>query len=67
MNPCKWDENMKFICMHCGISFDGNNDKFCAQSCRDSHIVALEKRIREAVRDSSSHTERFSNLWINYN
>ncbi len=51
---------MKLICMHCGKSFEGNNAKFCSQPCKDAHIVSLEKRVREAVHDDSSHTDRFS-------
>ncbi|NJK78311.1 MAG: hypothetical protein HC944_06475 [Nanoarchaeota archaeon] len=52
---------MKIICIHCGRSFEGDKTKFCSQGCRDSHIVALEKRIREAVDTDSSHTNRLSN------
>ena len=51
---------MKLICMHCGRSFEGNSTKFCSQSCRDARIVALERRIREEVRNNSSHTDKLS-------
>ena len=52
--------SMKIICLHCGKVFDGDKTKFCSQGCRDSHIVALEKRVREAVDTDSSHTTRLS-------
>lgn len=51
---------MKLICLHCGKSFEGNNAKFCSQGCRDSRIVAIEKRIREAVEQDPSHTKKLS-------
>ncbi|MFB5626568.1 MAG: hypothetical protein ACE5R5_00015 [Nitrosarchaeum sp.] len=51
---------MKIICLHCGKPFEGDNAKFCSQGCRDSHIVALEKRIREAVKEDPSHTRKLS-------
>ncbi|MCE2505589.1 MAG: hypothetical protein J4F36_03765 [Nitrosopumilaceae archaeon] len=46
--------------MHCGRAFEGNNAKFCSQACKDSHIAALEKRVRQAVDDDPSHTKRMS-------
>lgn len=46
--------------MHCGNSFEGENIKFCSQGCRDSHIVAIEKRVIEAVETDSSHTKKMS-------
>ena len=51
---------MKLICMHCGKEFEGNNEKFCHNSCRDAHIVSLENRIREAVNDDPSHTKKMT-------
>lgn len=52
---------MKLICGHCGKSFEGNNTKFCSQGCRDAFIVAVDKRVREAVKDDPSHTTKMSN------
>jgi len=51
---------MKLVCIHCGNAFEGNNEKFCSQGCRDSYIVSLDKRTREAVRDDPSHTSQMS-------
>lgn len=51
---------MKIICLHCEKSFDGNNAKFCSQNCRNSHIINIEKRIREAIEDDPSHTRKMS-------
>ncbi|MBC8251252.1 MAG: hypothetical protein H8E89_06680 [Candidatus Nitrosopelagicus sp.] len=51
---------MKIICVHCGKSFEGKNTKFCSQGCRDSYIVAIDKRTREAVKDDPSHTTQMS-------
>ena len=51
---------MKLICVHCGRSFEGDNVKFCSQGCRDAHIVSLDRRIREAVRNDTSHTREMS-------
>ena len=53
---------LKLVCMHCGKAFEGNMDKFCSQSCKDVHIVELAKRIRKAMQNNPSHTERFSRL-----
>ncbi len=46
--------------MHCSKPFEGENTKFCSQGCRDSHIVALERKIREIVDSDTSHTKKFS-------
>jgi hypothetical protein len=46
--------------VHCGKPFEGDNAKFCSHGCRDSHIVAIEKRVREAVDNDSSHTRKMS-------
>ena len=51
---------LKLVCMHCGDAFEGKNEKFCSHGCRDSHIVSLEKRTREAVRDDPGHTAKMS-------
>ncbi len=46
--------------MCCGEAFEGNNEKFCSSGCRDSYIASMEKRVREAIRDDPSHTEKMS-------
>ncbi|MEC4848795.1 MAG: hypothetical protein RI100_06370 [Nitrosarchaeum sp.] len=51
---------MKLICMHCSKPFEGENTKFCSQGCRDSHIVALERKIREIVENDTTHVKKFS-------
>ncbi|MCV0372274.1 MAG: hypothetical protein K5793_01790 [Nitrosarchaeum sp.] len=51
---------MKLVCHHCGKSFDGTNEKFCHDSCRDAHIVEIENKVREAVENDSSHTKKIS-------
>ena len=51
---------MKLICEHCGKSFEGDNTKFCSQGCRDSYIVAIDKRAREAIKGDPSHTTKMS-------
>ncbi len=53
-------EDMILVCLHCGKPFDGNNEKFCNNDCRDSHIVAIESRVREAVDNDHSHTKKLS-------
>ena len=47
---------MKLVCEHCGKYFEGKNEKFCSNGCRDSHITSIEKRVREAVTNDPSHT-----------
>ncbi len=51
---------MLLVCLHCGKSFEGNNEKFCSNSCRDSHITSIEKRVKEATEHDPSHTEELS-------
>jgi len=51
---------MKSVCKGCGNSFESNGEKFCNNACRDSHIDKLEKIVREAVKNDSSHTQKFS-------
>ena len=46
--------------MHCGDAFEGNNEKFCSNGCRDSYIASMKKRAREAVRDDPGHTAKMS-------
>ena len=48
------------VCLHCGRSFDGNNEKFCNNDCRDSFIVGIERRVREATENDFSHTKKLS-------
>lgn len=52
---------MKLVCILCGESFEGDNVKFCSQGCRDSYIVAIDKRTREASHNDPGHTEKLSN------
>ncbi|PIW33524.1 MAG: hypothetical protein COW27_00280 [Nitrosopumilales archaeon CG15_BIG_FIL_POST_REV_8_21_14_020_37_12] len=56
----KTREKLKLVCHHCGKSFDGTNEKFCHDSCRDAHIVEIENRVKEAVKNDSSHTNKIS-------
>ncbi|MCV0431862.1 hypothetical protein [Nitrosopumilus sp.] len=51
---------MRLICLHCSKVFEGEKAKFCSQVCRDSFIVNIAKRTREAVRDDPSHTRELS-------
>lgn len=51
---------MKLICVHCGRSFEGDNVKFCSQGCRDAYIVSIDRRVREAVKNDTSHTRKMS-------
>ena len=52
---------MKLVCMHCGKKFEGNNEKFCHNSCRDAHIISIENKVRESVKNDPSHTTKMSN------
>ena len=49
---------MSLVCLHCGKSFEGINEKFCSNGCRDSHISSIEKRVKEATKNDRSHTEK---------
>ncbi len=51
---------MKLVCKGCGHSFESNGEKFCNNTCRDSHIDKLEEMVIEAVKNDSSHTKKFS-------
>lgn len=51
---------LKLVCTHCSKLFEGENTKFCSQGCRDSYIIAIDKRTREAVKDDPSHTIHLS-------
>ncbi|QLH11292.1 hypothetical protein DSQ20_07310 [Nitrosarchaeum sp. AC2] len=50
---------LESICMHCGNSCE-DNDKFCSQNCRDSHIIEITVRINEATQNDKSHTKKIS-------
>lgn len=51
---------MSIVCLHCGKSFEGDNEKFCNNGCRDSHITLIEKRVEEATENDQSHTKKLS-------
>jgi len=51
---------LNLTCVLCGKLFEGDNAKFCSQGCRDSYIVAIDKKTREAVKDDPSHTAQMS-------
>ena len=53
---------MRLVCLHCGKEFEGNNEKFCGNGCRDAHILSLENKVRESVKNDHSHTTKMSNL-----
>jgi len=51
---------LKLICKNCGRSFEGKNERFCNNGCRDSYIDSLEKRVSEATKKDTSHTKKLS-------
>ena len=51
---------MKLVCEHCSNDFEGKNEKFCSIACQDSHISSIEKRVRDAVENDPSHTDKLS-------
>lgn len=51
---------MKIICFHYGKSCNVDNAKFCSQGCKNSSIVAIEKRVRKTVETDSNHTGKLS-------
>lgn len=51
---------LELICHHCGKKFEGKNEKFCHDSCRDAHIMKLDKKVREAVKNDPSHIREMS-------
>ena len=51
---------LKLTCAHCGKTFEGKDEKFCSQGCRDAHIVSLDRKIREASEKNSTHTSKLS-------
>ncbi len=48
--------NRLVICEYCHKLFEGNNRRFCQNTCRDAYIVDLEKRIIQATDMELSHT-----------
>ncbi|AFS80479.1 hypothetical protein NKOR_02925 [Candidatus Nitrosopumilus koreensis AR1] len=52
--------NMLPVCMICGKNFDGNKERFCSQSCAETHIKDLEKRLHDAIKNDPSHTKKMS-------
>jgi len=48
-------------CRYCGNSVESHNEKFCNDACRDAHILDIEKKIKKAVENDSSHTEKMVN------
>jgi len=47
-------------CAYCGKDFD-DDAKFCSHDCRDSYILEISDRVKEAVEDDPSHTKKMSN------
>ena len=50
---------LKIKCVYCNKYFDGDA-KFCSQNCRDSYILEISKRAKEATEKDTSHTKKFS-------
>ncbi|MGY5148034.1 MAG: hypothetical protein ACW9W4_08555 [Candidatus Nitrosopumilus sp. bin_7KS] len=51
---------MKLSCLYCCKSFEGKSTVFCSQNCRYSHIAAIDRRVREAVKNDPSHMNYLS-------
>jgi rRNA maturation endonuclease Nob1 len=51
---------MKLICHHCSKSFEGNDEKFCHDSCRDAYIIKIDERVKRAVENDPNHTQKLS-------
>lgn len=51
---------MKSTCKHCGEKFIAKNAKFCSMKCYNDHKKMLEKRLRDALKNDTSHTKKFS-------
>lgn len=45
--------------MYCGKFFDGDA-KFCSHNCRDSYIIEITNRVKEATENDTSHTKKLS-------
>lgn len=51
---------MSIVRLHCGNSFEGDNEKFYNNGCKDSHITLIEKRVKEATENDWNHTKKLS-------
>ena len=51
---------MKLVCVSCKHYFKENNSKFCSQSCRDSHMEDLERKLLEAISNDTTHIAKIS-------
>jgi len=51
---------LKLVCVHCGTSFEGDNEKFCSDGCRNSYTESIKKRAKNAVENDSGHTKKLS-------
>ena len=51
---------MKLVCLHCGKSFDWESEKFCSENCKNLHIADMDRRVENAVREDSGHTDKMS-------
>ena len=49
---------MKLVCVFCKHYFKENNSKFCSQSCRDSNMEELERKLLEAICNDTSHVHK---------
>jgi len=48
-------------CLYCGNFVESHNEKFCNDTCKDAHILEIEKKIKKAVENDPSHTEKMVN------
>lgn len=48
------------VCKHCKNLFEGENERFCRNGCRDAFIKKLEKRLISAVKMDPSHSMKLS-------
>ena len=49
-------------CKNCAKDLLDSRQKFCSINCQDDYIHNLENIIKEATKNDTSHTERFSKL-----
>lgn len=56
----KRGRNNLSVCLRCGKNFDGNQERFCSQSCAETHVKDLEKRLHDAIKNDPSHTKKMS-------
>ena len=47
-------------CKNCNKNLLDTRQKFCSIDCQDIYIQTLEKRLDEALKNDSSHTENLS-------